>query len=451
VKNLYKTVHYYLFKIQKHIKPIKIKMQKTKQRNQRRKPTISSQKFSGRGDYSTTISAISDPVKRIEKKIDHLEKALVKNPLSKANAAATIGRTLGNFVGQGDLGDLAGSSLAKYFGHGDYAVKSNSLMSSGHTGTVVPKFTQDGKRGTRIIEREFLTNIESSTLFSNTVKNLNPTDPTTFPWLSKIAPLFDQWEPNGIVFEFVSTSSEFNGTSQALGAVIFATDYDPYDPDFSSKQEMENSAYACSTKPSNGLSHGIECDPNERPTNVLYTSTSNGAPLTATSLGRFQTAVQGCSVAGEILGELWVSYDITFYKKQLLTLAGSVLDIDGTASVGTGMFSAPNITQQNTITMTQNVGVGSVLNFNNLLVGVEYVCVQTMLNWDVADPVNFTTFNCTYDYVRGNNLSLTPNSVNTLSVRTTGPGATLTSGLKVVANSTYRLNVSTVSTGFYFI
>jgi hypothetical protein len=42
-------------------------------------------------------------------------------------------------------------------------------------------------------------------------------------------------------------------------------------------------------------------------------------------LGNFQLATQGVSAAGVTLGELWVSYDITFYKKQL---TGGVLGND---------------------------------------------------------------------------------------------------------------------------
>jgi len=294
----------------------------------------------GRGDYTTEVQSISDPARRLEAKIDHLERSLVKKNLTKLDAASTIGRTLGNFVNQGDLGAYAASSLAKYFGHGDYRVKSNSLMAGDtHVGAT---FHKDGPRGTRITEREFIGDIRSgsivdgSTIFNSRTFVINPTNAELFPWLSRLAPLYDQWQPNGIVIEFVSTSSEYNGSSQALGTIIMATDYDPYDTPFASKPEMENSDYACSTKPALSLVHGIECAQSERPSKILYTDLLNGAPKTSTSLGSFQVATQGMSTAGVSLGELWISYDITFYKKQLMASSSTIPGLSAIGSSGNG-------------------------------------------------------------------------------------------------------------------
>jgi len=287
----------------------------------------------GRGDYTTEVTSIKNPITRLESKIDHLERSLVRNPLSKSQAASTIGRTLGNFIGQGDLGALAGSSLSKYFGHGDYTVKTNSLMKG--ASSMGAKFSGDGRRGTRVTEREYIGDLRcgsvigNASIFNRDVYRINPTDAGTFPWLSQFAKQFDQWEPHGIVFEYVTTSSDFNGASQALGAVIMATDYDAYDPPYPTKLEMEAADYSCSTKPSLNLVHGIECEPKERPFPILYTTPRSNAPEALSSLGNFQVATQGCSVSSVTLGELWVSYDITFYKKQLADRYDHVTNVAG--------------------------------------------------------------------------------------------------------------------------
>jgi hypothetical protein len=389
----------------------------------------------------------------MEKKIDHLENRLVKNPLSKSAAAGTIGRTLGNFINQGDLGALAGSSLAKYFGHGDYKVKSNSLIGAPATGA---KFQGDGKRGTRITEREYLGDIlagtldGSATVFDSSVYDLNPTDSATFPWLSRLAHLYDQWEPNGIVFEFVSTSSEYNGSSQALGALIMATDYDPYDAAYTSKQSMENADYSCSTKPANGLLHGIECDPRERPTPLLYTSTNNGAPLTSTSLGRFQVATQGCSVSGVSLGELWISYDITFYKKQLVDEAD--LDVPfysagGTAVVGVGYFAAPSYVINQTIDVFQIIGTGSQMRFHNTTPGFRYQVTYYIVNADVGDVGQLAA----WTVLNGTIVSTVQSYNSTLNTITTSwillataADMSFTTNLDVVTDISYRLGAAQV-------
>ena len=275
----------------------------------------------GKGDYTAvdrkTLESVQASLNKLDKKIPEL-------------SGASVGRTIGKFFGRPELGEKAGSTLASIFGMGDYEIKSNSLVkiAGNMSASTVPSFTKEG-RAIRIREREFVCDVVSGSLvgaatkFSSQSFRLNPANQLLFPWLSAIAPLFDQWEPHGIVLEFVPTSSAYNGTSQALGTVIMATDYDPLDSLYVNKLEMENSDYANSVKPDTAAMHGIECDPGERPTKLFYTgSTTNGNPQLF-DLGNFQIATAGMSAAGVVLGELWVSYDISLYKKQLTGGFGS--------------------------------------------------------------------------------------------------------------------------------
>lgn len=414
----------------------------------------------GRGDYADEVKSIKSFPTRLEAKIDHLEKSLNKTsgPLTVNKAAGSIGRVLGNFAGQGDLGAMAGSALAKYFGHGDYKVKGNSLM-EGNT-YARATFSKDGRRGTRITEREYLGDIFSgplvggSTSFTLASYQLNPTNAITFPWLSRLAPLYDQWDPHGIVFEFVSTSSEFNGSSQALGTVVMATDYDPYDATFTSKQAMENSDYSCSTKPALGLVHGIECDSKERPTPILFTSTTNGAPVTAYSLGNFQLATQGCSVANVALGELWVSYDITFYKKQLADNSdtGPLLVIENSSvAVNSGYFNG-NVTTSRVITRVPLIGVGSRIDFNNQVIGEKYTCcIFLTATSTVVDATALTAgaiyTNCILNTAPAA-LSAATTYCVTLVITTTGINASWQTGLNIADNTSANLAVTKVPTDY---
>lgn len=427
-----------------------IAMPRRSQNGNRAPQSRNSNRMRGRGDYHPDVPRIKDPATRLERKIDHLEKKLVGGQLTVNNAASSIGRTLGNFVNQGDLGALAGSSLAKWFGRGDYHLKSNSLMGSGIASGA--KFRGDGRRGTRITEREYIGDIisgtlsGSSTLFDVATYTLNPTDPNTFPWLSKLAPLYDQWEPNGIVFEFVSTSSEYNGTSQALGAVIIATDYDAYDPIYLTKQEMENSDYACSTKPANSLLHGIECAHSERPTSILFTNLDNGAPLTSVSLGRTHVATQGCSVAGVTLGELWISYDITFYKKQLTppsTPESPYLLASGTFYEGGTYWPSTNVINKG-VTLTQQIGVGSTINFN-APIGYRFTIVYFVTfgtSADITALESLATTGCTYDLVYSCSISATPPEATWIyDVTITSADATIQCPLNALATADFQLHV----------
>lgn len=406
--------------------------------NARTRPA--SRRLRGRGDYTDEIIKEPKPLLRLEKKIDHLERSLVHTTPKAGRAASMAGRALGSLVGQGDLGAFAGESLAKLFGHGDYMVKSNSLMSAlsssvALSGPQPPKFSSES-RHIRVMEREFLGDISSGTLlagssiFTNSNYPINPTNPSTFPWLSLIAPLYDQWEPNGIVFEFVSTSSEFNGTSQALGAVIMATDYDTFDAPYVSKQEAENSDFACSTKPSCNLVHGIECAQSERPTRLLYTDTNSANPSTFTTLGNFQVSTQGCSTAGTKLGELWISYDISFYKKQL---ADATLPLVRYNAFGSQTTAGPNfgtvttVYSQVGIVRTVVVGVGVTFSFPPALGQGRFLLY--IYESGGGFPLALTFVNCAIVQ----NLPSATFAVLTLDI--TAPGASFNGGVATTTGS----------------
>jgi hypothetical protein len=297
-------------------------MAKIRSKNQTRR------RNKGRGDYTvTTPDDVKNTLNHIDNRLNQIEKGVKSSAkTTQGQVAGTLGRLAGGFLGNADLGGQAAEGLAKWFGYGDYSVAQNSLMGKGQVGL---KFDDDGRRGIRITEREYLGDIVAgplsgaSTGFDLTSYPINPGDHNTFPWLSRVAEQFEQYKPNGIIFEYISTSSEFNGTNQSLGVVVAATDYDVLDANYSSKVEMEASDYACSTKASENMMHGIECAPRERPDALFYVRTANqvipaGDSKRFYDLGKFQIATKGMSSAGVVLGELWVSYDFTFYKKQLI-------------------------------------------------------------------------------------------------------------------------------------
>lgn len=207
-------------------------------------------------------------------------------------------------------------------GSGDYSLSSNSLISGGGEGqeaNIMPA----GPRTTRVIYREYLGDVFThptvAGAFYVTSYDINPGLLSTFPWLAPIAQQFEQWTPNGIVFEFRSTSSEYVAT-QALGSVIMATEYDQLDAVYANKAEMLNSAFANEKKPSCSILHGVECAKADRPLQVLYTralGVPSGADIRDYDCGRFSIATQGGATANLNLGSLYVHYDITFRKEQL--------------------------------------------------------------------------------------------------------------------------------------
>lgn len=214
--------------------------------------------------------------------------------------------------------------IGRIFGSGDYAtspgfVNKNSITNSSQ----IPEFGSEGSF-VKITHREYLCDIlSSSTPNQFQIQNfqLNPGLSTTFPWLSSmIAGSFQQYRINGMVFEFRSTSSELS-TTVNLGYVVMATDYDSADSVFSSKSQMENTTLAVSCKPSSHAIHAIECDKKQTSMTELYVRSSVQPPNTDIrlfDLGRFSIATGGVATPSAVLGELWVSYDVSAIKPILL-------------------------------------------------------------------------------------------------------------------------------------
>lgn len=247
-------------------------------------------------------------------------------------AGTGIGTALGTFLGGpaggavgGMLGKSAGGMISKLFGHGDYAVsnaeqlKQNNLVLS--NSAQIPQFGS-GKVASKFVHREFLGDVYSSSTagaFKIDSYAINPGVATTFPWLSGVVGAkFQQYRINGMAFEFRSMSADaLNSTNTALGSVIMSTDYDSADVAFASKQEMENTEYGVSCKPSANMMHGIECERMQTPVSELYIRAFAPPPdkdIRLYDLGRFSIATVGCQGTNVNLGELWVTYDIDCFK-----------------------------------------------------------------------------------------------------------------------------------------
>lgn len=231
------------------------------------------------------------------------------------------GGAVGSMLGRG-----AGAMISKIFGHGDYQVSNagqvmeNSIVLS--NAAQAPSFGS-GRVSVKFKHREFLGDVYSSptaSTFKIESYPINPGLDRTFPWLSGvIGAKFQQYRINGMTFEFRSMSADaLNSTNTALGSVIMSTDYDSADDHvFASKQEMENTEYGVSAKPSSNMLHAIECARGQTPVSELYIrafDVPSGKDIRLYDLGRFSIASTGCQGTSVNLGELWVSYDIDAFK-----------------------------------------------------------------------------------------------------------------------------------------
>lgn len=196
---------------------------------------------------------------------------------------------------------------------------SNTGFSIG--GALPSRSTKNGV--TRVIHTEYVRDLISSSTantFTATGSSLNLANPTLFPWLSTMASLYGEFVPHRIDFHVESLLS----TSSA-GAVILAVTPDCTDPTPSNKTDMMS---LNNRQRSNVWTH---CDFSVNKSILtripkFVTASADTQTDLDKSVGKFIVASDGLA-AGAKYGELYVTYDVSFYDEQpatYITLSSSV-------------------------------------------------------------------------------------------------------------------------------
>jgi hypothetical protein len=244
------------------------------------------------------------------------------------SAGTNLGGRIGGYLGA-TAGEYLGNWGGRIIGLGDYSVRSNVFQGR------LPEVTNlSGNGGTIIRFQEYLGDVITSATpgaFKIDTYMLNAANQKTFPWLSQVAANYDQYEIQGILFNFRSTSANaLNSTNTALGTVMFATQYDVVDAPFSSKTEMLNYEFSTSSVPSQDQTHMVECDPHQTPLPLLFTDAGDTNPANTDPrlyfLGRTAIATTGFQGASVNIGELHVTYQVKLLKPKLVTALGLTND-----------------------------------------------------------------------------------------------------------------------------
>jgi len=243
-----------------------------------------------------------------------------------ANTVQRLGKKYvppGSFVHLGGAfagapGSAAGAALRDMVGFGDYVPKTNSLITGLRPGDRA-SFADGSKY--HVKRRDFIGEVRTPatpTEFNMTVYPLQITNPMTFPWGSPIGNMFAEWELLGCIIEYVPTSSGY-AANTAMGKVAIATEYNSNQTMWPDMRSLCNAEGAISVKPSDPMSHGIECDPALTNSEKLYTfrAGSQGA-VNLYNHGQVGVATEGLTApADTVLGEIWIAYEVALRKPEL--------------------------------------------------------------------------------------------------------------------------------------
>lgn len=237
-------------------------------------------------------------------------------PRPQPSAGKSITRGLAGIANQFIPG--SGSivrGVSQLFGFGAYTTAdAEAILAS-----KVPSMNATLDRGIRVSHHEYVGDVTSSTSFSVHSYPINPGVQVAFPWLSSVAASFQEYEINGLIFYFKSTSANaLNSTNTALGQIIGAVQYNPYLPAPQDKISMLGLASASDGKPSESNIYPVECKADM----VVYRSKliRTGAvtdDLAKYDHGNFFLGSNG-SQAAAVVGELHIVYDITLKKPRLI-------------------------------------------------------------------------------------------------------------------------------------
>lgn len=264
-----------------------------------------------------------------------------------AAGGGAVGGYFGNPMMGSAVGGSLGATISRWLGAGDYSVTGNTMVNRVARGSdAIPAMHSTGQTVV-VRHKEYLGEIRSSATFAlaNSLP-LNPGMPGTFPWLSDIAVRFQEYRLKGMVFHYVPTSgSSVSGSNPAIGSVMIQTSYRPTDIAPTSKLEMMNEYFSSEASPAESFCHPIECDPRENPFSTMYVRSGPipaGDSLLMYDLGTTHVAVTGNPATGNVLGDLWVTYEVEL-KKPVLS-SNSAAQIQGAflpVNLGIGFTPIP--------------------------------------------------------------------------------------------------------------
>lgn len=139
---------------------------------------------------------------------------------------------------------------------------------------------------------------------------------------SQMARIYEEAAYRGLVFTFVPATSALN----ANGSIIMAVEYDGSRANYSSEADMRMALFSKSFKASDQVHFAVECNPTERPTQLIYLNSRGLRPGAVQDarfdcLGRLFIATVGLVgaggvplAAGTVLGQLYLSTSIEFVK-----------------------------------------------------------------------------------------------------------------------------------------
>lgn len=213
--------------------------------------------------------------------------------------------------------------------------------------------------------REFIGNVTASgTAGAYKVEHygLNAGDETTFPQLSYLSKLFEKFRINACAFEYIPMTG-FGGDTNALGVVTLSTQVDPRGQLPTNKKFQHDMSWTSSGIPARHNRHVVEAHPDFKNHEFFYCRDENvDRPIEFVNPATVSISSEGVPTANQVLGELWVTYNVTLTNLHSVVEAEALVEeatlsrVSWTSTMGTTL----NMSQFSNLLVPDNVLNGTV-------------------------------------------------------------------------------------------
>jgi hypothetical protein len=405
-------------------------------------------KIKGKGDYSTFFKGMLPTMKDIG---TVAAKMLINDTIDPTG-------TLSNYAFSPKTTKRKPKTmkqkLSVIHGSGDYTT--NQVMTANCLfpgATKIPMNSAfDESHGTTVTHRVYLGDLVTGPdagKFFNTTFTVNP---GLLTWFGQIAQLYEIYYWEGLVIEFVTSTSQY-ASSGAIGTVMITADYNANNPPYVSKLQFENSSNAISSIISSNLAYGVECAENAQ--NLYYVRTGNSSlPLTSTDLCTIQIATQPASSfpTNSVVGEVWLTGVCKFARPTI-----PVNNPGYARANSSGIFQSGNFLTTDTNVPSQagtlyGTTLGSFDGSGNVTLSIPSLRSQDNLTilFYLALTSNDTEFSPTITFNSANSVGCVPGNyiypdyVGTQQTvtQTTGSNSWVTKALNFIVDGSVPVNVN---------
>jgi hypothetical protein len=224
-----------------------------------------------------------------------------------------------------------------------------------------PDFRPKSHGNVQVEHREFVCNIvvpDTPGDFTLLEFDVGAGNRDLHPVLSAFATVYQQYCYDGLMFMYrpmVAPTSDAGG-----GTIIIAAEYDVLAEAPVNKVQLENSEYAVSCRPADGMIHTVECAPGQVANNLYYISEDDTrGDIRLNYLCKLYVATQGLAgtlTPGDVLGELWCVSLTTFVKTKYPNLALDSARVNATTGVDrtTAFFGSDPVVEGTSIDVDGN-------------------------------------------------------------------------------------------------